>query len=245
MRGCPKGLGSPVFDKLEAELAKALMSLPASKVIPPLPSFLPSCSYRLSSPRPPTVFPPLVPIPSFLPSSPYRLSSSPFKGQTGRVLRTPSPRPSLKGHGLEHQRGRAAAAAPVLGACTVYTQEKEIIHFIFIFHFQEDASLPTLRRNTVTCNRLQLFVLVCFSFWLRAVSFGAQRGETDRREEGHGRRGGKRAPTEGIRTPRGGKRTPRGGWGWLAGHRDRKRLLGIAHAGQRTQRRILHGWWPN
>ena len=27
----PKGLGSPVFDKLEAELAKALMSLPASK----------------------------------------------------------------------------------------------------------------------------------------------------------------------------------------------------------------------
>ncbi len=34
IRGCPKGLGSPVFDKLEAELCKALMSLPASKVIP-------------------------------------------------------------------------------------------------------------------------------------------------------------------------------------------------------------------
>ena len=28
---CPAGLGSPVFDKLEAELAKAMMSLPASK----------------------------------------------------------------------------------------------------------------------------------------------------------------------------------------------------------------------
>lgn len=34
IRACPKGLGSPVFDKLEAELAKALMSLPASKVSP-------------------------------------------------------------------------------------------------------------------------------------------------------------------------------------------------------------------
>ena len=34
IRACPKGLGSPVFDKLEAELAKALMSLPASKVLP-------------------------------------------------------------------------------------------------------------------------------------------------------------------------------------------------------------------
>eukprot|EP00884_Botryococcus_braunii_P021390 jgi/Botrbrau1/7935/Bobra.9_2s0094.1 len=33
VRNCPKGLGSPVFDKLEAELAKALMSLPASKGI--------------------------------------------------------------------------------------------------------------------------------------------------------------------------------------------------------------------
>ena len=33
IRGCPKGLGSPVFDKLEAELCKALMSLPASKVL--------------------------------------------------------------------------------------------------------------------------------------------------------------------------------------------------------------------
>ncbi len=32
VRGCPPGLGSPVFDKLEAELAKAMMSLPASKV---------------------------------------------------------------------------------------------------------------------------------------------------------------------------------------------------------------------
>ena len=38
IRACPKGLGSPVFDKLEAELAKALMSLPASKV-----PFLKSC----------------------------------------------------------------------------------------------------------------------------------------------------------------------------------------------------------
>lgn len=32
VRGCPKGLGSPVFDKLEAELARAIMSLPATKV---------------------------------------------------------------------------------------------------------------------------------------------------------------------------------------------------------------------
>ncbi|KAK9865671.1 hypothetical protein WJX84_008404 [Apatococcus fuscideae] len=31
VRRCPKGLGSPVFAKLEAELAKALMSLPATK----------------------------------------------------------------------------------------------------------------------------------------------------------------------------------------------------------------------
>ena len=32
VRNCPIGLGSPVFDKLEAELAKAVMSLPATKV---------------------------------------------------------------------------------------------------------------------------------------------------------------------------------------------------------------------
>jgi hypothetical protein len=32
VRRCPKGLGSPVFDKLEAELAKAMLSLPATKV---------------------------------------------------------------------------------------------------------------------------------------------------------------------------------------------------------------------
>lgn len=32
VRNAPMGLGSPVFDKLEAELAKAAMSLPASKV---------------------------------------------------------------------------------------------------------------------------------------------------------------------------------------------------------------------
>lgn len=32
VRGCPKGLGNPVFDKLEAELAKAMLSLPATKV---------------------------------------------------------------------------------------------------------------------------------------------------------------------------------------------------------------------
>ena len=31
VRRCPKGLGAPVFDKLEADLAKAVMSLPASK----------------------------------------------------------------------------------------------------------------------------------------------------------------------------------------------------------------------
>ncbi|KAK4279686.1 hypothetical protein QN277_011425 [Acacia crassicarpa] len=31
VRNCPCGLGSPVFDKLEAELAKAIMSLPATK----------------------------------------------------------------------------------------------------------------------------------------------------------------------------------------------------------------------
>lgn len=30
-RNLPAGVGSPVFDKLEAELAKACMSLPASK----------------------------------------------------------------------------------------------------------------------------------------------------------------------------------------------------------------------
>lgn len=31
VRNCPKGLGNPVFDKLEAELAKAMLSLPATK----------------------------------------------------------------------------------------------------------------------------------------------------------------------------------------------------------------------
>ena len=31
VRGCPAGLGDPVFDKLEAELAKAMLSLPATK----------------------------------------------------------------------------------------------------------------------------------------------------------------------------------------------------------------------
>jgi chorismate synthase len=31
IRGCPAGWGDPVFDKLEADLAKAMMSLPASK----------------------------------------------------------------------------------------------------------------------------------------------------------------------------------------------------------------------
>jgi chorismate synthase len=31
VRGAPVGLGEPVFDKLEADLAKAMMSLPASK----------------------------------------------------------------------------------------------------------------------------------------------------------------------------------------------------------------------
>src|ERR1700732_4413761 len=31
LRGVPAGLGEPVFDKLEADLAKAMLSLPASK----------------------------------------------------------------------------------------------------------------------------------------------------------------------------------------------------------------------
>ncbi len=31
IRGCPPGWGEPVFDRLEADLAKAMMSLPASK----------------------------------------------------------------------------------------------------------------------------------------------------------------------------------------------------------------------
>lgn len=31
VRGCPAGLGDPVFDKLEADLAKAMLSLPATK----------------------------------------------------------------------------------------------------------------------------------------------------------------------------------------------------------------------
>ena len=30
-RGVPPGLGEPVFDKLEADLAKAMLSLPATK----------------------------------------------------------------------------------------------------------------------------------------------------------------------------------------------------------------------
>lgn len=32
VRNCPIGLGAPVFDKLEADLAKAMLSLPATKV---------------------------------------------------------------------------------------------------------------------------------------------------------------------------------------------------------------------
>ncbi len=31
VRGCPPGLGEPVFDRLEADLAKAVLSLPATK----------------------------------------------------------------------------------------------------------------------------------------------------------------------------------------------------------------------
>jgi chorismate synthase len=31
IRNCPAGLGAPVFDKLDAELAKAMLSLPATK----------------------------------------------------------------------------------------------------------------------------------------------------------------------------------------------------------------------
>ena len=41
VRRCPKGLGSPVFDKLEAELGKAMMSLPATKV-----GWLRGCKYQ-------------------------------------------------------------------------------------------------------------------------------------------------------------------------------------------------------
>ena len=40
VRNAPIGLGSPVFDKLEAELAKAAMSLPASKVMPAVHCFI-------------------------------------------------------------------------------------------------------------------------------------------------------------------------------------------------------------
>ena len=40
VRGCPRGLGAPVFDKLEAELAKALMSLPATKVTEAIQSII-------------------------------------------------------------------------------------------------------------------------------------------------------------------------------------------------------------
>lgn len=43
VRNAPTGLGSPVFDKLEAELAKVCLSLPASKVRhAPHPRKLPS-----------------------------------------------------------------------------------------------------------------------------------------------------------------------------------------------------------
>jgi len=31
VRGCPAGLGEPIFDKLEADLAKAMLSIPATK----------------------------------------------------------------------------------------------------------------------------------------------------------------------------------------------------------------------
>jgi chorismate synthase len=31
VRGCPVGLGEPIFDKLEADLAKAMLSIPATK----------------------------------------------------------------------------------------------------------------------------------------------------------------------------------------------------------------------
>ena len=33
MRGCPAGLGEPVFDKLDADLAKAIMSINAVKAV--------------------------------------------------------------------------------------------------------------------------------------------------------------------------------------------------------------------
>ena len=44
VRNCPWGLGSPVFDKLEAELAKAMMSLPATKGFDPKKWFNPKNS---------------------------------------------------------------------------------------------------------------------------------------------------------------------------------------------------------
>ena len=41
VRNCPWGLGSPVFDKLEAELAKAMSSHPASSLLQvPMPCWL-------------------------------------------------------------------------------------------------------------------------------------------------------------------------------------------------------------
>jgi hypothetical protein len=36
VRSCPKGVGTPIFSKLEAELALAMMSLPATKVRVPV-----------------------------------------------------------------------------------------------------------------------------------------------------------------------------------------------------------------
>ena len=41
MRRCPIGLGAPVFEKLEAALASAVMSLPATKVWARLPHDVP------------------------------------------------------------------------------------------------------------------------------------------------------------------------------------------------------------
>lgn len=48
VRRCPKGLGAPVFGKLEAELAGALMSLPASKVRYPVGTHASAVLHALS-----------------------------------------------------------------------------------------------------------------------------------------------------------------------------------------------------
>ncbi len=48
-RNIPAGLGSPVFDKLEADLAKAMLSIPATKGFEVIRRSLSSYSYLQSS----------------------------------------------------------------------------------------------------------------------------------------------------------------------------------------------------